>query len=236
MSRPTRRAEPSEAANEATTGSTPAPSEAETLTIQAADCEGPFQAAAPEIRLTQSAIDRVLELRARLATPNALMRLRANPSAPVAGKYELEFIAESDVTVRDRVITRFPVHVVIDQESLHVMKGTLVDYVVGMWQSGFRFTNPTPTLVMSDPQAATVRDYLKTNIEKELRAHDGEIELVDVRAGTAYIAFGGRCQGCGLAPQTFRAEIVGKLLQAFPFLQGVVDSSDHASGVNPYYR
>ena len=63
-----------------------------------------------------------------------------------------------------------------------------------------------------------VQELLDTAINPAVAGHGGLIELIDVQDSTVYIRMSGGCQGCGAADVT-----------------EVLDTTDHASGSNPYY-
>jgi Fe/S biogenesis protein NfuA len=47
---------------------------------------------------------------------------------------------------------------------------------------------------------------------------------------------GGGCQGCGAADFTLRQGIEAILRKEIPEILQVLDVTDHAAGMNPYYR
>jgi Fe/S biogenesis protein NfuA len=47
---------------------------------------------------------------------------------------------------------------------------------------------------------------------------------------------GGGCQGCGLAAVTLSEGIEVAILDSVPEITRVIDTTDHASGENPYYE
>jgi Fe/S biogenesis protein NfuA len=57
-----------------------------------------------------------------------------------------------------------------------------------------------------------------------------------VRDGTAYVLFGGGCQGCGLVDVTLKQGVEVIIREAVPEITAVVDTTDHAAGTNPYYQ
>ena len=67
------------------------------------------------------------------------------------------------------------------------------------------------------------------------RAHGGRVRLVDVKDGQVYLAFGGGCHGCGLVDVTLKQGIERRIREAVPEVVGVVDTTDHSAGENPYY-
>jgi Fe-S cluster biogenesis protein NfuA len=59
--------------------------------------------------------------------------------------------------------------------------------------------------------------------------------LVGVKEGRALIRLEGGCQGCSLAEVTIRQGIERLLRARFPEISGVVDTTDHGAGTNPFY-
>ncbi len=53
--------------------------------------------------------------------------------------------------------------------------------------------------------------------------------------GTAFIAFGGGCQGCGMVDVTLKQGVEVMIKEGIPEVSMVVDTTDHTSGSNPYY-
>ena len=72
--------------------------------------------------------------------------------------------------------------------------------------------------------------------QQQIAAHGGYAELVAVEAPVAYLRMGGGCQGCGMAHVTLKRGIEARIREAVPEVTGVVDSTDHAGGANPYFR
>jgi len=80
-----------------------------------------------------------------------------------------------------------------------------------------------------------VEQVLETQVNPMVASHGGVIRLLDVRENVVYIEMGGGCQGCGMASATLR-QGVEKLIREFvPDVGDILDSTDHASGQNPYY-
>jgi cystathionine gamma-synthase len=80
-----------------------------------------------------------------------------------------------------------------------------------------------------------VRQVVEAEITPAVAAHGGRVGLVDVREGRALIRLNGRCQGCSLAEVTVRQGIERLLRARFPEIAGVVDTTDHGAGTNPFY-
>ena len=81
-----------------------------------------------------------------------------------------------------------------------------------------------------------VQYLLAHKINPGVAAHAGFVELIDVRDNNVYIRLGGGCQGCGAADFTLRQGIEAILRKEVPEILQVLDVTDHAAGLNPYYR
>ena len=81
-----------------------------------------------------------------------------------------------------------------------------------------------------------VQFLLARKINPGVAAHAGFVELIDVKDNNVYIRLGGGCQGCGAADFTLRQGIEAILRKEIPEILQVLDVTDHAAGLNPYYR
>ena len=77
--------------------------------------------------------------------------------------------------------------------------------------------------------------FIDANINPMLASHGGNAALTAIEEDRAYIQFGGGCQGCGMAKQTLSQGMQTQITSAFPEINDVLDSTDHAEGENPYY-
>ena len=94
----------------------------------------------------------------------------------------------------------------------------------------------TPIAGWADPLAARVQAVLDTQVNPGVAAHGGYIDLLEVRDGTAFISMGGGCVGCAQVDVTLRQGVEVSIKQAVPEIIAIVDTTDHASGENPYYQ
>ena len=65
--------------------------------------------------------------------------------------------------------------------------------------------------------------------------HGGFIEVLSVKGDTTYIHMGGGCQGCGMASVTLKQGVERSVMDRVPEIVKILDTTDHASGTNPYY-
>jgi len=88
-----------------------------------------------------------------------------------------------------------------------------------------------PELEMKDK----VQQLLDESINPAVANHGGYVQLIDVKDNVVYIQMGGGCQGCGMADVTLKAGIERMIKEEIPEVAEVLDTTDHASGNNPYY-
>jgi Fe/S biogenesis protein NfuA len=153
---------------------------------------------------------------------------------PGGFQYRLGFVEATDQHPEDAVVDPGGFKVLIDPESAPQLKGVSVDYVEGPDESGFKIDNPNP--LWSDPKATAVQRVLDEEINPAVATHGGWVTLLEVRDDVAYLQLGGGCQGCGMVDVTLKQGIEVRIREVVPEIRGVVDTTDHAGGSNPYYR
>ena len=82
---------------------------------------------------------------------------------------------------------------------------------------------------------AKVQTIFETEINPAVAQHGGHIDLLDVKDSKVYIRLGGGCQGCGMADVTLRQGIEASIRREIPEVDEILDTTDHASGANPFY-
>ena len=97
---------------------------------------------------------------------------------------------------------------------------------------GFSFDNPNPMWV--DELSQKVAEIIN-EVNPAVASHGGVVELVGVDENKAIIAFGGGCQGCGMADVTLKQGVEVMIKEKVPEIVEVIDSTDHAAGTNPFY-
>ncbi len=92
------------------------------------------------INLTQSAVNAVRMAIDGARNPIAGLRIMVESGGCAGLKYKMGLVAETDQA--DLEIEQNGVKVFIDPASVAFLKGTTVDFVIGMEGSGFVFDNP----------------------------------------------------------------------------------------------
>jgi NFU1 iron-sulfur cluster scaffold homolog, mitochondrial len=81
-----------------------------------------------------------------------------------------------------------------------------------------------------------VQDLLEKQINPSLGMHGGFVELMDVRKNAVFLKLGGGCQGCASAGMTLKMGIERVIREQIPEVGEILDTTDHASGRNPFYQ
>ena len=187
----------------------------------------------PSIHATDDALTRIQQVRANRKQPDAGVRIAITGRANGEFVYDLALVFAGQARDGD-VVFDGP-----DGIAFHAPPAT-VPYLDGITLDADRLSgalmvrNPNPLWL--DPLAEQVQSFLDEDINPMVAGHGGHIDLLDVTEGKAYIHMGGACQGCGMADVTLGQGVRVALLERFPDITDVVDSTNHAEGTNPYYQ
>ncbi|MFQ5960612.1 MAG: iron-sulfur cluster assembly accessory protein [Candidatus Methylomirabilales bacterium] len=186
------------------------------------------------LTLTEAASKKILDLMEAEAQKGVALRVAVRGRGPGGFRYELKFVADDEKQPEDTVFEAGGVQVVVDPESEGNLKGSTIDFIDGMYESGFKIDNPNP--LWDDPKAQAVQEVIDSQINPGVGTHGGHVSLLDVQDEIAYIALGGGCQGCGMADVTLKHGIEAAIKEAVPEIRQIIDTTDHAAGKNPYYQ
>ncbi len=81
-----------------------------------------------------------------------------------------------------------------------------------------------------------IQKVIDTEVNPGVAGHGGSITLTAVTGNTVTIEMGGGCQGCSAADLTLKQGIHSAFRKAVPYIGAIYDETDHAAGVNPFYR
>jgi Fe/S biogenesis protein NfuA len=187
------------------------------------------------LTLTEAAIQKVVSIMEAQGRLGDGLRLAVAGRSSTGFRYSLGLVEEGQEDADDVVVDSGQFKVFIDPQSVPHLEGASIDYVDnGVQGSGFKVDNPNP--VWTDPLAIRVQELIDERINPGVASHGGFVELLDVQDGTVYVRLGGGCQGCGMVDVTLRQGIEALIREELPEIQQVVDTTDHASGRNPYYQ
>jgi Fe/S biogenesis protein NfuA len=186
----------------------------------------------PRISATDIALTRIEQVRANRKQPEAGVRIAITGRRDGAFVYDLQLVASGEEHEGDMVVegpNGLQFHVPL-AAAPHLDNATLDVEPNG----ALRVDNPNPLWL--DPIAQGIQEFLDDEVNPMVASHGGVIDLLDVVDGVAYIHMGGGCQGCGMAEVTLGQGVRVGILERFPEIQDVRDTTDHAQGTNPYYQ
>ena len=178
----------------------------------------------PVITVTPAALAKIDGVRAKSGHPDACLRIAIAGRRGGEFAYELDLVAPVDAPPGDVVVETPNLRVLVEPGSAANLDGATIDL------------DENPHEGWRDPVAARVQEVLDRQINPSVAAHGGYVDLLDVRDGAAYVQLGGGCQGCAQVDVTLRQGIEVAIKAAVPQITQVIDSTDHAAGMNPYFQ
>ncbi|MFN2145460.1 MAG: NifU family protein [Anaerolineales bacterium] len=194
--------------------------------------------------LTQSAIDKIAELMASRGKGPMAVRVIVHLGGAGGGQSEFKFVDLDTKEEGDTVLEMGPFPMYLDTQAAVALKGAEVDYDEHKYATGFHieYENPLESYLASkrkdwgdDPIANKVQQVVDDQINPGVAGHGGWVLLLDVKGDTAYVEMGGGCRGCAISQMTLKDGIERIITEEVPEITRVLDTTDHASGENPYY-
>jgi Fe/S biogenesis protein NfuA len=190
----------------------------------------------PEVRFTDAAVDKLADVIGNHPNPVAGLRLQ------ILGRSDGEFqhilsLVEDGAQVEDDITVETPdgIRVYVERRNAKYLNGVEVNYAnKGPDRSGLEFVNPNP--LWYDEKEEAVQRIFDEQINPAIAAHGGVVSLIAIEGDTAYVEFGGGCQGCGMVNVTLKQGVEVAVREQVPGIEHVLDSTDHDSGTNPYYQ
>lgn len=93
----------------------------------------------------------------------------------------------------------------------------------------------TNSLPQSEEVRERVTKVLDEMINPAIASHGGFVTLLDVSNNTVFLEFSGGCHGCGMANVTLKYGVERAIRENVPGVGEILDTTDHASGRNPFY-
>lgn len=166
--------------------------------------------------------------------PDAMLRVRVLGKEGPRFRYEIALEDPRERTDEDLLLELDGLNVAVDPGSAADLAGARIDLDPAVTGGGLRIDNPNEG--WQDPVARAVQEVLDRQINPGVGSHGGMVTLVDVKGGTAYLRFGGGCQGCAAVDVTLKHGVETAIRTAVPAISAIVDATDHDAGTNPYYR
>jgi Fe/S biogenesis protein NfuA len=186
------------------------------------------------LRVTPEAREKIDGVRTFNQFPEAVLRIRVLAKDGPRFRYEIALEDPRERADDDLILMVDGLEVALDPGSAADLAGATVDLDASITGGGLRIDNPNEG--WQDPVARAVQDVLDRQINPGVGTHGGMVSLVDVKDGTAYMRFGGGCQGCAAVDVTLKQGVEKAVRAAVPSISAIVDVTDHEAGANPYYQ
>jgi len=204
------------------------------------------------ITLTDEARAVVLDaLKAEANAENLALFVEVTGTRGMGYAYDLYFSDLSDAPEGAQQGRDGDVNIVIPASSVERLRGSRLEFATE-GGGGLVLVNPNaPTpeevnpgvpaeilaLGIEGPLATLAVQVLESSVNPSIASHGGRADLVamDEETKVAYVKLSGGCQGCAMSRMTLSQGIETQLREAIPELVSVLDVTDHASGVNPFY-
>ena len=164
---------------------------------------------------------------------NLVLRIEIIGRGPKGFQYDLQLVNSSEAKEDDIPLEIDGMDVLVASKSKIYLEGTTIDYKETLMGGGFSFDNPNP--LWMDELSQTVAQIIADEVNPAVASHGGHVDLVGVDDNKAIIAFGGGCQGCGMADVTLKQGVEVMIKDKVPAITEVIDVTDHAAGTNPFY-
>jgi Fe/S biogenesis protein NfuA len=194
--------------------------------------------------ITPEAMEKVIAVRAEEEESEELaLRISVTGVQGIDYSYDLAFIHSKDLTDSDLQWETNGLTIVVPEDSHTRLVGATLDIPSNSAQGGLVIRNPNRPNPLGDIEhleltgdiPERVQQLLEQRINPALASHGGFATLIGVDGPKAYITMGGGCQGCAMSQATLTEGIQSAILEAIPEITEVIDSTDHASGSNPFY-
>jgi len=189
----------------------------------------------PLLRVSAAARAKISRAATSAGHPDACLRIAVTARHGARFAYDFRLIEPADAAALDLVVETDGCRVYVDPASVEQLRGATIDLDDDA-AAGGAITVANPNEGWADPLAARVQQVLDRQINPGIASHGGYIELLNVRDGVAYIEMGGGCQGCAQVDVTLRQGVEVAIKAAVPEILSIVDTTDHASGTNPYFQ
>jgi len=189
------------------------------------------------IKVTDTATQKFLEAVKSEEREGHGLRVIVQNGGTYRPEFALNFVAPGEAAADDTEVDVGKFKVYMDPESVKWLEGASIEFVETLSESGFKVDAPNAGLSkVEGPLADSVQRVLDEHINPQVASHGGHVSLVAIEDETAYLRFGGGCQGCGMINVTLKQGVEKVLFAEVPDIKKVMDVTDHASGSNPYFE
>lgn len=152
-------------------------------------------------------------------------------------EFALNFVSADGARDDDTIYDLGELKVYVETPMVEFLEGASIDFVETLSESGFKVDAPNAGIRGPEgPTAEAVQQVIDAQINPAIASHGGQVMLVGIEGKTAFLRFGGGCQGCGMIDVTLKQGVERTIVETVPEIDEVRDITDHAAGTNPYYQ
>ena len=189
------------------------------------------------ITVTDAAREEIVKLMEKQEQPVKGVRIKAEALSPLQANFRLRFVTEDQEEPTDIITEYDGFNIYVAPDSQSYVEEVSVDFVESLAGRGFKIENPNKVPAhLKGTVAEKVQAIIDEKINPQIASHGGHLSLLDVKESTAYVQFGGGCQGCGMADVTLKQGVEVLIKETCPEIEEILDVTDHADGKNPYFQ
>ena len=148
--------------------------------------------------------------------------------------YSINFVDSSNTALDKISIDYENFQIFVAKESVPYIEGTEIKINEEKELTSF---NPNMSITkISGTVEEQIHHVLDEEVNPMVASHGGVVSLLEVKDSSAYLEFGGGCQGCGMIDVTLKQGVEVMIKEQIPEIEAIYDVTDHAEGTNPYYQ
>ena len=148
--------------------------------------------------------------------------------------YSIKFVDSSNMASENISIDFENFKILVAKESVPYIEGTEIKINEENELTAF---NPNMSITkISGTVEEQIQHVLDEEVNPMVASHGGVVSLLEVKDSSAYLEFGGGCQGCGMIDVTLKQGVEVMIKEQIPEIEAIYDVTDHAEGTNPYYQ
>jgi len=159
------------------------------------------------------------------------IQIIVEPRSPLKANYRLELVESAlDESIKLNIKG---INIFSERKTASYLEGTIID------------VNEEGELEPRNPQLSiskligSLEEQIQLMMDEQvnpmLASHGGNITLEGIKDRTAYVSFGGGCQGCSMIDTTVKGGVEVMLKEAITDLEGICDVTEHSEGESPFF-
>lgn len=189
------------------------------------------------ITMTDAAKAKFLEITGAEGREGQGLRVIVRGGRSANPEFALNFVDPDEARDDDTIYDLGELKIYVETPTVEFLEGATIDFVETLTESGFKVDAPNAGIRGPEgPVADAVQEVLREQINPAIAAHGGQVSLVGIDGRTAFLRFGGGCQGCGMIDVTLKQGVERTIVETVAEIDEVRDITDHAAGTNPYYQ